>query len=124
MRSPLGPPSHAQQARFRIIYQLGCLPCTLDGHMNVPCQVHHVLRGQRRVSHDHTYGNCPWHHNGERIGWAQQLPFCELDKRRPSLARTPRAYHERYGPEDFLVLVQNQLILKWLETEKSLEGVL
>ncbi len=45
------------------IVRMGCVVCLLQGHPNTPAEVHHLLRGSRRIGHLWTIGLCaPGHH--------------------------------------------------------------
>jgi hypothetical protein len=64
--------------------------------------------GRKRLGHRYTYGNCDWHHQG--------YPFNGVDEEAskslagPSLAKNPRAFHERFGTEHEIVAMCDELI--------------
>ncbi len=87
---------------------IGCLACRQDGRPATPGDVHHLLVGGRRVSHHVSVLLCPWHHRG--------IPPNGLNDRQaerllgPSLAKSPRAFHARFGSDVELLEMQNRLI--------------
>ena len=45
------------------ISRLGCICCHLQGFPGTPAEIHHILRGGRRIGHLHTLPLCaPGHH--------------------------------------------------------------
>lgn len=108
MKHSTGPPTKEERRRFEAIKQVGCVPCWLVGIGFQPCAIHHAVEGRKRLGHRFTYGNCDWHHQG--------YPFNGTDERRseevagPSLAKNPRAFHERFGTERELVAMCDELI--------------
>ena len=55
-------------AEKRYLARVACLPCLVCEHMGLgetPADVHHIIEGQRRVSHYCTVPLCPEHHRGE-----------------------------------------------------------
>jgi hypothetical protein len=44
------------------VRQLGCIACRRMGIAGVPCDVHHILRGGRRIGELDVIGLCPTHH--------------------------------------------------------------
>lgn len=45
------------------ISRLGCVVCLLQGHPGTPAEIHHLLRGGRRIGHLWTLPLCaPGHH--------------------------------------------------------------
>lgn len=59
------------------ISRIGCIVCYLAGHPGTPGEVHHILRGGRRISHLHTICLCsPGHHrNGDNKVKISRHPF-------------------------------------------------
>jgi len=115
---PSKPATKAQKRRFRLIKEIGCIPCRKEGRLEVPCDVHHILDGGRRMGHDHTYGVCPWHHKGEApagLPATDEVTFFYG----PSMARNQRLYREVYGTEAEILRIQNRLLA---ELEQTITG--
>lgn len=100
-----------EQRRFQEIQERGCVPCYLESirrHREwqpEPCDIHHTAGGNNHLA---TYGNCPWHHRGiVKNDWPWKVM---QDLFGPSMARSPREYRLRYGTEEYLVQLQNQLL--------------
>jgi len=114
MKSSIGSPSKKDIRRFHAIYEIGCIPCWIEGIKNEPCQIQHVLSGGRRVSHSHSYGSCPWHHEGQ--------PKNDLTIEQaygifgPSRKHHKREFTEKYGTEGELIEFQNQAIKAYEES--------
>lgn len=102
-----------QRRRFRRIQELGCVACTLDGVPNVPCDIHHLLSGGRRLGHDHTVGLCEFHHRGIVPEGRTLEDYQHVHG--PSLAAKPRAFRIRYGDEEELLAIQDALLDHYLE---------
>lgn len=88
----------ALQDRIR---ELGCIVCLQQGYHS-PCDLHHLLRGGRRIGEDSVIGLCPLHH---RSG----LNTEKLVSRHP----WRNEFERRYGTE-----------AKLLEKTRELCGVL
>lgn len=90
----------AEEARWMTaIVEYGCIACALDGRWHRPAEVHHILRGGRRMGHLYTLPLCPGHH---RDGTGDP----GLIARHPWKARFERIY----GAEmDLLALVQHRV---------------
>jgi hypothetical protein len=80
---------------------LGCIVCRQQNRGFVPCAVHHIVEGNRRVGHLYTIGLCdPGHH--------QNSPDPEQISRHPYKARFTAAYGNEYD-----LLKTTQDILNW-----------
>ncbi|MGB1561573.1 MAG: Ref family recombination enhancement nuclease [Sinimarinibacterium flocculans] len=101
-------PNAAQQERFRRMYQVGCICCRLVGLGHVECQINHHLSGGRRISHDATTGECPWHHVGEPP--AGMTPSEARAAFGPSRKLESRLFHVQFGSDEQLLAFQNRLI--------------
>jgi len=73
------------------IRRLGCIVCLGQG-VHSECDLHHLLRGSRRINEDSVIGLCPMHH---RSGLNTQ----EVVSRHP----WRREFEARYGTEDELL---------------------
>jgi hypothetical protein len=91
------------------IKEIGCIACRKEGRLEVPCEVHHVLDGGRRMGHDHTVGLCPWHHRGEaplNMPATDEVAFFYG----PSMALHRRRFDKVYGSQSELVRIQDRFI--------------
>ena len=113
----LKPPTAEQKRRWDRIAHAGCVCCLTIGRKVAP-EIHHLTVGGKhgalRLGHDFTIGLCPWHHRGRRDSdcdgvWTDDLMEFEYG---PSLAKTPRAFRNWFGPDDALLKMQNELI-RW-----------
>lgn len=93
--------------------ELGCVASILDGVIGVPGEIHHILSGGRRISHDHTVCLSPFHHRG--IIPEGRKPDEYQAVHGPSLALKPRAFRVRYGDEEELLAIQEALLDHYLE---------
>ena len=110
MHSSLPKPTKAQKDRFKTMQDLGCVPCRLVfPHEATPGDIHHITdESGQRISHDHTYCNCEWHHRGV-------LPFGYSERyvrkiKGPSMAKEPAVFHVEFGSDADLLEFQNELI--------------
>lgn len=93
------PPNAAERRWMASVAELGCIVCRNLGYGVVPCAVHHIVEGGRRVGHMFTIGLCdPGHH--------QQSPDTAEISRHPDKAR----FEDAYGTE-YELLAQTQLLL-------------
>lgn len=88
------PPTAAESVWMAAVAQLGCIVCRRQGRGFVPCAVHHIIEGQRRLGHMFTIGLCdPGHH--------QNSPDPEQISRHPNKARFTAAYGSEYELLEF-----------------------
>ena len=85
----------------RRVRELGCIVCLTQGHGRSICDIHHILRGGRRIDEFHVLGLCAPHH---RSG--------VNDKRCVSRHPWKAAFERRYGTEASL-LQKTRELLKW-----------
>lgn len=109
-----GKPTAAQQRRFGLIKDEdhGCLIAHMLGIGWLPAEIHHFTigghHGQKRRGHEYSIGLNSWSHRGEPLqGWT--AAECEA-RLGPSYARSPCAFRERFGSDDELLALQNQLL--------------
>jgi hypothetical protein len=101
----------AEQDRFDRIKAGPCLACLqlgfdLSGQGLV--EVHHLLSGGRRRGHMFTIGLCVWSHRGEPF-WG--CTHAEMRNHYgPSLAEGSKPFHEAFGSDEELLLMQNRLL--------------
>ena len=81
------------------VADLGCIVCKNEGYGFVPCCVHHLLSGGRRIGHLKTIGLCPSHH-------ASGVKTAEFCSRHP----WAREFEKRYGTEENLLKQTQGLI--------------
>lgn len=70
-------PTAEESQRMEKVAQWGCVACRLDGWLQRPAAIHHILRGGRRMGHRYTIGLCdPGHHqNGAQFGLVSRHPW-------------------------------------------------
>lgn len=109
MKSPIGPVTPADQARFDAMQCGGCLACRQLGRFGEPSDVHHLLSGGYRIGHQFTVALCPWHHRGVRPKWAlnDDVARAELG---PSMKIEPSAFRIQFGFDHELLATQNRII--------------
>jgi hypothetical protein len=102
----------AHRSRWSRFSGIGCVACRKDGRFNFNTQTHHLnlggRAGQKRIGHDATIPLCAWHHtglppNGKDSKWATQFMG-------PSLAKSSKAFRERYGTDEELLSLTNDLL--------------
>lgn len=107
-----GTPTKAQQARFDVMREIGCIACRMYGFGYVAGEIHHLTsgghHGQKRRGHDYTVCLCSWHHRGVQDGYGHA--------RGPSYAHSPKAFRATFGDDDALLAKQNELIEKHIAT--------
>lgn len=95
-----GTPTKVDLARFDMLQRIGCLCCRKAGSGYRAPDVHHILSGGRRISHQATLPLCPNHHrfpsDGSVVG--------------PSLADGSRLFAAKWGSQEQLLAEVNQLI--------------
>jgi hypothetical protein len=93
-------PATVEEKRWMAsVAAFGCIVCHLQGRGYVPCAVHHIVEGGRRVGHLWTIGLCdPGHH--------QNTPDRTEISRHPNKARFVAAYGTEYElREKFIALI-------------------
>jgi hypothetical protein len=111
--SPLSEPTLAQELRWDLIRQIGCLACRLRfPKLMRLCEIHHLTRGGHhgmpRLGHDHTIGLCAWHHRGEPEGSTRARKLRAWLG--PSYFHEAVDFREVFGDDEFLLEAQNQLV--------------
>lgn len=113
-----GKPTAAQQRRFDRIKDpdpmtgAGCVVAHILGIGWLPAGIHHFCigghHGQKRRGHDYTIGLNDWSHQGYVLpGWTKEQ--CERVLG-PSFAKTPNEFRERFGTDDELLAIQNEVL--------------
>lgn len=102
----------------------GCIACYLDGRNACGAvETHHVKLGNRQVGHRFTIELGAWHHQGIKPSALSAVVVEQLFG--PSLARNPRAFHERYGSDQALLDAQDRRLgypLARIERARSVVG--
>ncbi len=106
-------PTTKEIKRWQRIQEIGCIACMLDGVGQVPCDIHHLLSGGRRIGHSHSVGLCSWHHRGILPEGRRAEEYSAVHG--PSLAAMPRAFRKRYGDEFELFEIQEALLDRYEE---------
>lgn len=104
------------KTRGDIIKETGCVVAKILGFGYVYPEIHHLLHAGRVIGHRATVGLNTWSHRGVPFpGWSAKR--CE-EKFGPSLAKSPKAFHEMF-PDTLLLKVQNETLREYL----SLSGL-
>lgn len=92
-------PTVAEAAYMASIAALGCIVCRLAGRLDVPAEVHHLLRGGQRIGHGWTIPLCSPHHRDDST-----RPDC--------IARHPWRirFEAAYGTEESLLHATRVLV--------------
>lgn len=102
-------PTKAEAARMDAIKAGPCVACHQLSITSKFPDIHHLLSGGRRRGHAYTIGLCQWHHRG--------FPFdgCTYEGMRfiygASLAYGSKPFHERFGSDEELLQIQNELLV-------------
>lgn len=108
------------ELRDYAIRDIGCIACLMFGAGKNPCEKHHLNEGdqpgRKRRGERFTVGLCQWHHVGRC--WCNGFPIqrrCDrcLEERGPSWYHHKRAFIDRFGDGDTLLLDQNRRIEEW-----------
>lgn len=118
-----GTPTVADAMRFTAIYAIGCICCLMAGRPGRAPEVHHLTEtgrhGHKRRGHRFTIGLCPWHHQAvPPTGMTDADAAAILG---PSYKLHARKFRLRFGSDDQLLALQDQLIaLKVIEMQTTL----
>lgn len=111
MHSAAKQATKAEIARWRRFPDVGCVACYQLGHYRQP-EVHHLntggKAGQKRRGHGFTIPLCNWHHRSVPLGYGG-MKASEL-LMGPSLASSPRKFRARFGDDEKLLKLTNELI--------------
>lgn len=107
-------PTLAERERFRKLEQLGCVVSRVYFRCFVPADLDHLVSGGIRVGHMATIPLREWYHRGvPPFSKFKKRPLTQKEARRilgPSRALEPLAFRERFGPNEELLEMTNQLI--------------
>lgn len=108
MKHSTGPLTKADERRFAALHELGCIACRLNGftHPTV-AEIHHYLRGNKRIGHHATIPLCTWHHQGVSTEAVPAALYAYLG---PSFHKHTREFRARYGDDAVLLARVNALI--------------
>lgn len=117
MKHSTGNPTKAQQKRFERMCEIGCVPCIILGIYQNPPQIHHIVKGRKRLGHDYTIAKCPYHHEGH-------IPLGHVyenvrNRMGPSYALEPDLFEQAFGTQEELLEFQNTLLEHYIECEKQ-----
>jgi len=87
--------------------ETGCVSCIQLGIFGNPGDVHHLLYAGKRISHQHTICLCTWHHRGHHDVLSDKLAY---ERFGPSLAKTKKEFHDKFGDNEDLLWFQNELL--------------
>lgn len=97
-------PTADEKRRQDACRKSGCIACFLDGKRSLePRETHHLKVGNLRAGERFTVCLCAWHHQGHR-------PAVAKSEIGPSLAKSPRDFHLRYGSDQALLDAQDRRI--------------
>ncbi|MDE2098369.1 MAG: hypothetical protein KGL39_14035 [Patescibacteria group bacterium] len=96
-------PTPADLKRYRALQDLGCVACYLSGVRHVPCEIHHIVEGNKRLGNQASLSLCPYHHRGVIESVWDRF-------KGPSLANDKRKFVAEFGTERELLSKVNQLI--------------
>lgn len=83
-------PLAAESVWMASVAELGCIVCRMQSRGFVPCAVHHIVEGNRRLGHMFTIGlSDPGHH--------QNSPDPQQISRHPNKARFTATYGSEYA---------------------------
>ena len=84
MRHSTGKPTAGEAARIKLIMGMSCAVCALHGDVSKRAlELHHIVRGNRRLGHWYTIQLCHGHHRGHWDLRNQQIaPVAICDGRR------------------------------------------
>jgi len=91
----------AEKAHLSRVAALGCVACYLQGTPGTPAEIHHPRAGRgkgQRASHMDGIPLCPMHHRGT------------VHPAIPSIHLAKRAFIKRFGTEEELLQLVQQLI--------------
>lgn len=102
------PRTAADQERFDKLRDFGCLPCRMFGGGFREVDISHLVAGFKRLGHQATIPECPWHHRGvpDPFDTAREAELAFG----PSRALHPRAYRQAFGTDAELLAEINRRI--------------
>ena len=110
-----GKATAAQVKRWDRMRGIGCVACRLNRYEDfrptgMGLEIHHLISGGRRRGHDETVCLCHYHHQAKFLPADHKSYLQAAAIYGPSLEREPRVFAERYGTDDDLLAIQNELV--------------
>lgn len=113
MSHSTGKPTKADVARFELLMKLGCICCRKAGSGYRTPEMHHILSGGRRISHQAVLPLCSDHHRFPSTGAVVG----------PSLADGSRVFAAKWGTQMELLAEVNALIAGLREQNSEFRAV-
>ena len=98
-------PNKANQRRFEIIREIGCIICRIRRNTYTPPQIHHIEGCKTQDAHTKTLGLCELDHMGEQL----YGPSPDYVSRHPNKKRFEAAHGNEYD----LLKLQDELIAEY-----------
>ncbi len=108
VKTSLPAPTAADRERFDRLRELGCIVSRVYLKRYAAPDVHHLLSGGVRISHQATIPLSPWFHRG--VVPLRMTAVQARERFGPSKARNPEQFRERYGSDEELLAATNQLL--------------
>lgn len=97
--------------RYAAIKSMPCAACRQLHIYNQWSDVQHMTSGGRRISNEHTYPLCKWHHQGYiPPGYGLKNSTEAAEKFGPSFAKSKREFEARFGTEEELLKQTNRFL--------------
>ncbi len=107
MKHSTGKPTKAERARLERLAGMLCVACCIYGKPTChKVEIHHLLSGNKRRGHLFTIPLCSWHHRGDP--WTDCTARYMEANYGPSLARSSKAFHEKFGTDEELLKHVNE----------------
>jgi Recombination enhancement, RecA-dependent nuclease len=94
----------------RLKLDVGCIVTRLYFGLYAPPDIHHLTAGGRRLGDEFTIPLSPWYHRGVPIEGMTQKETTEIMG--PSLAKSRRAFEDRFGSQWSLLEATNAVLAK------------
>lgn len=112
-----GKPTKTEAARMDAIKAGPCVCCHQRGLFSWAPEIHHLLRGGRRIGHEATVGLCAWHHRSVITFGCTGAEM--RDHFGPSLNEGSKPFHAQFGTDDELLAIQDALLGVTNEKEEA-----
>lgn len=105
MHRNMARPNAGEAARIKLIMSMSCAVCALHGDVSKrSLELHHIVRGSRRMGHWYTLQLCRGHHQGH---WDSRNP----QSAPVSIADGRKAFRAAHGGYDDLQIWQRQQVV-------------
>lgn len=108
MKHSTNTPTRAESARMSAIKDGPCVCCEQIGMPSYCPEIHHLLSGNKRRGHRFTVGLCAWHHRSVLADGYTKSSMTAIYG--PSLADGSKPFREKFGSDDELLAIQDQLL--------------